>query len=66
MSPDWQSAYQAALKEVEPAKVRAACEKARRRINDRALEIGAEMKALEEALQKLFVHQLNVCGDAPR
>ena len=62
MATDWKLAFDAALREDDPAIVPASCNHARRLINDRTLAIGAEMKDLEEALRRLFVHQMQKCG----
>jgi len=65
MAIDWKCVYTAALTESHPDKALSACNHAREVINDRALEIGTEMKELEEALRQLFIHQVEKSGIAP-
>lgn len=65
MRIDWQTAYSAALGEQDPAKVSPACERARVRINDAAIELvnegysddSPERDAMQEALRNLYFHQ---------
>jgi len=65
MSTEWRSAYATALHECDASKVVAACDHARRIINDRMLELGAEIKELEEGLRQLLIHQVGKSGIAP-
>ena len=59
----WRTAFEAALRERDPAKVGEACEYARERINHRILELTAEhapphspeREEMEEALRQLVV-----------
>jgi len=63
MNPDWKSVYQTAIGERDPTKVPELCEKARRAINDRILELGTqsadtlERRELEEFLRRLVAHE---------
>jgi hypothetical protein len=62
MPTDWRIAYEAAIREHDPAKIAEACEKARTAINDRMFEIvkekdQRETEALEEALRQLVIHE---------
>ena len=65
MRIDWQTAYSAALREQDPAKIPHACEHARVLINDAAIELvkegyshdSPERDALQEALRNLYFHQ---------
>jgi CheY-like chemotaxis protein len=62
---DWQTAFQAALREEDPAKIQHAIEQARLMMNDSAIELTKEgsaadspdRKALEDALRKLAIHE---------
>jgi hypothetical protein len=64
MPIDWKSAYAAALREQDSAKLPQLCEHARRIINKRFLQQGTECPAprekeeLNEALRQLFEHEL--------
>jgi len=63
MSTDWTTPYRAALQEQDPAKLPDLCERARRAIHDRTLELGTkaaaapEREQLEEALRQLVMHE---------
>lgn len=65
MSLDWKAAYDAALRERDPAKVSEACDRARILINDRALDLvtqgltmdSPEREELHEALRQLLIHE---------
>jgi hypothetical protein len=64
MSAEWEAHYRAALQETDAAKVPEACERARRAINERLIELAGrtsevdgERNQLLEALRTLFVHQ---------
>ena len=62
MSSDWRSIYEEAIREKDSAKVTDACEKARRAINERLVEIVKrsephETETLEEGLRQLVIHE---------
>ena len=68
MPTRWKSVYEAAIREQDPARLPEFCEKARRSINDRILELGSkpaeanqtqkqERQKLERALRELVAHQ---------
>ncbi len=62
---DWQTAFEAALSEQDPAKIQRACEQARLMMNDSAMALTKEghaadsphRVALENALRQLAVHE---------
>jgi hypothetical protein len=61
MPTEWRSAYEAALREQDAAKIAEACEAAIRAINARLLETpnvrDQETEDLEEALRRLTIHR---------
>jgi hypothetical protein len=63
MPTRWKSNYDAAIREQDPARLAEFCEKARRSINDRILELGSkpadkkQRQELERALRELVAHQ---------
>ena len=63
MPTDWKTLYEAALRERDPAKLAEACQRARRAIHDRVLELGTQrgyeivIAELEEALRQLVAHE---------
>ena len=68
MPIDWNTAYQVALRETNPAKLPDLCDTARKKINERILELGThgahaqEREDLEDALHKLVIHELKQTG----
>jgi hypothetical protein len=64
MPTDWQTPYQAALRERDPAELHEACKRARVAIHQRALELKdinpadalTELQQLESALNHIWVH----------
>jgi hypothetical protein len=65
MAIDWRTAFEAALREHDPAKVGNACDRARTLINDRNFELlrehpltsAVEREELDEALRQLVIHE---------
>jgi len=64
MPIDWKSAYAAALREQDPAKLSGLCDQAREKINARILELASahvhteEREKLDEALRELVLYEL--------
>lgn len=64
MSAEWERLYREAFQELDAEKVPVICERARRSINDRLIELAAQNKAIEkergellEALRNLLIHE---------
>src|ERR1700731_1189242 len=65
METNWRALHQAALREQDPAKLHAACERARAAINTRLLKQvkesaivpAAEREELEQALREITLHK---------
>ncbi|MBZ5663430.1 MAG: hypothetical protein LAO30_02400 [Acidobacteriia bacterium] len=63
MLTDWNTSYQVAIREQDPAKLEDLCEQARHAIHNRVLELAEspadarERGELEEALRQLTIHK---------
>ena len=67
MPAEWEELYRQALQELAAERVCVACERARRAINDRLIELAAhtthsekERERLFEALRGLVIHEQNL------
>ena len=54
MSPEWERLYREAIEELDAERVPEICERARRSINDRLIELAAQNKASEKERERLF------------
>ena len=67
MASEWETLYLEALHEQDPEKVAEVCERARRAINDRLIELAAQKivsetqrEQLFDALRRLLIHEHKV------
>lgn len=73
LATDWRTAFQAALREEDPAKVQRACEEARLLMNDSAMTLtkaghapnSPDRMALEDALRHLSIHEQRALATPP-
>ena len=68
MPTDWKTLYEVAVREQNPAQLEDLCERARRAIHNRVLELeenpadAREKGELEEALRQLTIHKYKRTG----